>query len=149
MDEYTKNQSLINSIIGEGTRFRGDIELRGLLRIDGDFQGNIKADGRVLIGRLGRAQCLIEADTVVVGGILKGDIRAESKIVLLSTCMVIGDIRSPQIVVEEGVIIHGYCTVSRDAAVLAAAPSREDELFSVDWGNRINRTSVGVSNRLK
>ena len=111
MDEYTKNQSLINSIIGEGTRFRGDIELRGLLRIDGDFQGNIKADGRVLIGRLGRAQCLI--------------------------------------VVEEGVIIHGYCTVSRDAAVLAAAPSREDELFSVDWGNRINRTSVGVSNRLK
>lgn len=149
MDEYAKNQSLINSIIGEGTRFRGDIELRGLLRIDGDFQGNIKADGRVLIGRLGRAQCLIEADTVVVGGILKGDIRAESKIVLLSTSMVIGDIRSPQIVVEEGVIIHGYCTVSRDAAVLAAAPSREDELFSVDWGNRINRTSVGVSNRLK
>lgn len=149
MDEYTKNQSLINSIIGEGTRFRGDIELRGLLKIDGDFQGNIKADGRVLIGRLGRAQCLIEADTVVVGGILKGDIRAESKIVLLSTSMVIGDIRSPQIVVEEGVIIHGYCTVSRDAAVLAAAPSREDELFSVDWGNRINRTSVGASNRLK
>ena len=149
MDEYTKNQSLINSIIGEGTRFRGDIELRGLLRIDGDFQGNINPDGRVLIGRPGRAQCLIEADTVVVGGILKGDIRAESKIVLLSTAMVIGDIRSPQIIVEEGVIIHGYCTVSRDAAVLAAAPSREDELFSVDWGNRINRTSVTASNRLR
>lgn len=149
MDEYTKNQSRINSIIGEGTRFRGDIELQGLLRIDGDFQGNIKTDGRVLIGRPGRAQCLIEADTVVVGGILKGDIRAESKIVLLSTAMVIGDIRSPQIIVEEGVIIHGYCTVSRDAAVLAAAPSREDELFSVDWGNRINRTSVTASNRLR
>ena len=149
MDEYTKNQSRINSIIGEGTRFRGDIQLQGLLRIDGDFQGNIKTDGRVLIGRSGRAQCLIEADTVVVGGILKGDIRAESKIVLLSTAMVIGDIRSPQMIVEEGVIIHGYCTVSRDAAVLAAAPSREDELFSVDWGNRINRTSVTASNRLR
>lgn len=149
MDEYTKNQSRINSIIGEKTRFRGDIELQGLLRIDGDFQGNIKTDGRVLIGRSGRAQCLIEADTVVVGGILKGDIRAESKIVLLSTAMVIGDIRSPQIIVEEGVIIHGYCTVSRDAAVLAAAPSREDELFSVDWGNRISRTSVTASNRLR
>lgn len=149
MDEYTKNQSRINSIIGEGTRFRGDIQLQGLLRIDGDFQGNIKTDGRVLIGRSGRAQCLIEADTVVVGGILKGDIRAESKIVLLSTAMVIGDIRSPQMIVEEGVIIHGYCTVSRDSAVLAAAPSREDELFSVDWGNRINRTSVTASNRLR
>jgi hypothetical protein len=29
MDEITKTQSLINSIIGEGTRFRGDLDLQG------------------------------------------------------------------------------------------------------------------------
>ena len=144
MNEYTKSQAHINSIIGEGTRFQGDIELQGLLRIDGDFKGSIKTVGRVLIGRFGRVQCLIEADTVVVGGILKGDIRAESKVVLLSTAMMIGDIRSPQIIVEERAIIHGHCTVSRDAAVLAAAPSREDEQFSVDWGNRGNRSAAAA-----
>ena len=144
MNEYTKSQARINSIIGEGTRFQGDIELQGLLRIDGDFKGSIKTVGRVLIGRFGRVQCLIEADTVVVGGILKGDIRAESKVVLLSTAMMIGDIRSPQIIVEERAIIHGHCTVSRDAAALAAAPSREDEQFSVDWGNRGNRSAAAA-----
>ena len=145
MDEYTKNQALINSIIGEGTTFRGDIELKGLLRIDGDFEGNIKTDGRVLVGKSGRVRYLIEANTVVVGGIVKGDIKAESKVVLLSTCIVIGNIKSPQIIVEEDVLFHGHFTVSKDAGVLAAAPSPEDELFSVDWANRKNRPAVASS----
>ncbi|MCK5736372.1 MAG: polymer-forming cytoskeletal protein, partial [Spirochaetaceae bacterium] len=68
MDDYTKGQALINSIIGDGTRFRGDLDLKGLLRIDGDFEGNIRTEGRVLVGKGGRARCLIVADTVVVGG---------------------------------------------------------------------------------
>ncbi|MCG8452840.1 MAG: polymer-forming cytoskeletal protein [Spirochaetales bacterium] len=136
MDEYTKSQALINSIIGEGTRFRGDLDLKGLLRIDGDFEGNIRTDGRVLVGRGGRALCLIEADTVVIGGIVKGNITATSKVVLLSTSVVIGNIKTPELVVEEGVVVNGHCTVSQDARVLAAAPKGDEGSYSVDWGRR-------------
>ncbi|PIE04642.1 MAG: hypothetical protein CSA76_03215 [Spirochaetales bacterium] len=139
MDELVKTHALVNSIIGEGTRFRGDVEIAGLLRIDGDFEGSINASGRVLIGRNGRAKCLIAADTVVVGGVVLGDIKASSKIVLLSTCVVIGNISSPLLVVEEGVLLNGYCTVSRDERVLASAPAGDDGVFSVDWG----KTSPG------
>jgi cytoskeletal protein CcmA (bactofilin family) len=142
MDDYTKGQALINSIIGDGTRFRGDLDLKGLLRIDGDFEGNIRTTGRVLVGKGGRARCLIEADTVVVGGVVKGDIKAVTKVVLLSTCIMIGNIRSPRIIVEEGVLLHGHCTVSEDSSVLATAPTGEEALFSVDWG--VNQT-VAVS----
>jgi len=140
MDDYAKGHDLINSIIGDGTRFRGDLDLKGLLRIDGDFEGNIRTEGRVLIGRGGRARCLINADTVVVGGIVKGDIKASSKIVLLSTCIMIGNIRAPQIIVEEDVILHGFCTISEDSQVLAAAPAGEEALFSVDWGGSQAKT---------
>lgn len=140
MDDYTKGQALINSIIGDGTCFRGDLDLQGLLRIDGDFEGNIRTEGRILVGRGGRARCLIEADTVVVGGVVKGDIRAATKVVLLSTCIMIGNIRTPQLIVEEGVLLHGHCTVSEDTHVLASAPSGEEALFSVDWG--VNQTAV-------
>ena len=142
MDDYTKGQALINSIIGDGTRFRGDLDLKGLLRIDGDFEGNIRTTGRVLVGKGGRARCLIEADTVVIGGVVKGDIKAVTKVVLLSTCIMIGNIRSPRIIVEEGVLLHGHCTVSEDSSVLATAPTGEEALFSVDWG--VNQT-VAVS----
>lgn len=142
MDDYKKGQALINSIIGEGTRFRGDLDLRGLLRIDGDFEGNIRTEGRVLVGKGGRARCLIEADTVVVGGIVKGDIKASTKVVLLSTCIMMGNIRSPRIIVEEGVLMHGHCTVSEDTSILASAPSGEEALFSVDWGVAQNTAAI-------
>lgn len=142
MDDYTKTHALINSIIGEGTRFKGDLDLSGLLRIDGDFEGNIRTDGRVLVGRAGRARCLIEADTVVIGGILKGDVKASSKVVLLSTSVVIGNIRSPQLIVEEGVLLHGRCTVSEDPQVLASAPSGDESVFSVDWGEGSRNSPV-------
>lgn len=147
MDEYTKTQALINSIIGEGTRFRGNLDLSGLLRIDGDFEGNIRTDGRVLVGKAGRARCLIEADTVVIGGILKGDVIATSKVVLLSTSVVIGNIRSPQLIVEDGVLLHGRCTVSEDPQVLASAPTGDDGVFKVDWGedNRKKATAAAPS----
>ncbi len=139
MDDYIKTHALINSIIGEGTTFKGDLDLSGLLRIDGDFEGNIRTDGRVLLGKSGRARCLIEADTVVVGGILKGDVKASSKVVLLSTSIVIGNIRSPQLIVEEGVLLHGRCIVSDDPGILASAPAGDDGVFSVDWGEGSRR----------
>ncbi|MFW5686046.1 MAG: bactofilin family protein, partial [Spirochaetota bacterium] len=65
----TGDDSLINSIVGPGTFFRGHLELSGLLRIDGDFSGSVKTDGRVIVGQAGRADCAIEAATVVVGGL--------------------------------------------------------------------------------
>lgn len=131
---------LINSIIGEGTFIRGDIELQGLLRIDGDFEGNIKTDGRVLIGKSGRAKCHITANTVVLGGVLKGSIYADFKVVLLSTCVAIGSIVSPHIIIEEGVIFHGHCTVSNDTKVLTA-PEADSRLFSIDWSDRYSQSS--------
>jgi cytoskeletal protein CcmA (bactofilin family) len=101
----------INSLVGESTRFDGDISLKGLLRVDGDYRGCIEAADKVLIGRNGRAECSINAGTVVVGGILKGDIVSSEKVVILSSGMVIGNITTPRLVVEEGVILNGTCTV--------------------------------------
>jgi len=135
-NNYLENQTLVNTIIGNGTKFRGDLDLQGLLRIDGDFEGNIETNGRILVGKKGRAQCVFEAETVVVGGVVKGNIKAKRKVVLLSTCVMIGNINTPELIVEEGVLLHGHCNVSKDANVLASAPSREETRFIVDWGNR-------------
>lgn len=120
------NANVINSIIGNGTVFTGDLDLTGLLKIDGDFSGSIKAEGKVLIGYTGRAKCSIFAKTVVVGGVVKGDIYAEDRVVVLSTGMVIGNIRSPRLVMEEGVLFNGELTITQndaDKEELLKAPS--------------------------
>jgi cytoskeletal protein CcmA (bactofilin family) len=110
-DSQVIDDAFINSMIGEGTRLRGDLDLNGLLRIDGDFSGTIRTKGKVLVGRNGRAECTVYAGTVVVGGIVRGNLFATERIVVLSTGMVIGNINTPRLIVEEGVLLNGTCTV--------------------------------------
>ena len=120
---------VVNSIIGEGTRFSGEFDLEGLLRIDGDFQGGVRTKGRVLVGRNGRAECTIDAATVVIGGAFRGEIRASDRVVVLSTGLVLGSIETPRLVMEEGVLFNGTCSVepgfTRDAAADDAGAGAE------------------------
>ncbi|RLD32248.1 MAG: polymer-forming cytoskeletal family protein [Bacteroidetes bacterium] len=119
----------INSIVGDGTRFVGDLELNGLLRIDGDFIGNIRTDGKVLIGKNGRAECTITADTVVIGGVVKGDIVSKGKVVILSTGMLIGNVSTPRLISEDGVILNGLCMISSVEEVSVATGSNTSSIF--------------------
>ena len=83
------------------------------MRIDGDFSGTILTKGKVLIGKNGRAECTIRAGTVVIGGVIKGNIFAEENVIILSTGMIIGNINSPRLIAEEGVILNGNCLIKR------------------------------------
>lgn len=122
-DNQSPNASLLNSIIGEGTRFNGEFDLNGLLRIDGDFTGTIRTNGQIIVGLNGRAVCNLYADSVVIGGIVRGNVFTTDKVVILSTGMMIGNIRTPRLIVEEGVVYNGNCkiTAHQSDAVQAAA----------------------------
>jgi cytoskeletal protein CcmA (bactofilin family) len=119
-DSYSGDASLLNSIIGEGTRFRGEFDLSGLLRIDGDFSGTIRTKGKILIGQGGRAECNIYAETIVVGGLVRGNLFSTEKVVILSTGMMIGNICAPRLVVEEGVILNGNVRITGRSADTAS-----------------------------
>ena len=114
MNDINKKNSYINSLVGKGTRFDGELNLTGLLRIDGDFTGSINTEGKVLIGRSGRVKCSINAGSVIIGGVVRGNILSTGKVVVLSTGMVLGNIKAPCIIIEEGVIFNGKCHVLAD-----------------------------------
>ncbi len=115
-DTNVTDDAFINSIIGEGTRFKGEFDLNGLLRIDGDFTGVIRTRGKVLVGKNGRAECTLNAGTVVVGGVLRGEVFATEKVHILSTGLVLGNISTPRLIIEEGVIFNGSCRITAPAA---------------------------------
>ncbi len=110
-NSFVEDGAFVNSIVGEGTRLNGELDLNGLLRIDGDFTGTIKTNGKVLIGKNGRAKCTITASTVVVGGAVRGNIYSSEKVIILSSGIMIGNIYTPRLIVEEGVILDGNCTI--------------------------------------
>ncbi len=104
---------IVNSIIGEGSEFKGEFTINGLLRIDGKFRGTIETEGRVLIGQTGEAITDIKANVVVVGGKVKGNIYATEKVIMLSTGRVEGNIITPGLSMEEGVVFEGNCTINK------------------------------------
>lgn len=100
---------LINSLIGEHTKLKGEFELKGVLRIDGIFYGNIAGEGKVLIGENGESNGDITASVVIVGGKVKGNVIATEMISILSTGTLIGNIKTPRLIGEEGMVLDGNC----------------------------------------
>ncbi|NIZ40658.1 polymer-forming cytoskeletal protein [Entomospira entomophila] len=129
----------VNSIIGEGSTFSGTIELTGLLRVDGDFSGSIRRADKVLISRTGRLKSSIHSRVVVVGGAVHGDITADERVTVLSTAIVLGSIKAPILLVEEGALVHGFCYASDEIRHQEQVVGRLDveskvnTLFTVDW----------------
>jgi cytoskeletal protein CcmA (bactofilin family) len=106
--------NLVNSIIGEGSEFKGEFKINGLLRIDGKFQGTIETEGKVLIGQTGEAVTDIRARLIVIGGTVRGNIYATERVILLSSGTVKGNIITPGLIMEEGVVFEGNCVINKN-----------------------------------
>ena len=104
---------IVSNIISETTKLKGNFELDNVLRIDGEFSGNIKSSSKVLVGEKGKAFCNIEADAIEIGGIWEGIAKAKSWIKVYSTGKVKGSIEAPRIIIEEGVILNGSIKVTK------------------------------------
>ena len=102
----------VNTIVGPGALITGNVTVSGFLRIDGDIDGNIQTQGRVIIGEEARIRGNIRAASVSVGGIVQGDIIATDYVIILSSGMVIGSILTKKLRVDDDVILHGFCSAT-------------------------------------
>ncbi|MBQ9238507.1 MAG: polymer-forming cytoskeletal protein [Treponema sp.] len=99
----------INTIIGEGSAVKGDVQVNGFVCIYGDIAGDVATDGAILIGEKARVRGNISAASVTVNGIVLGNISAHEHIELLGSSAVIGDIIARHVRIEDKVIFHGRC----------------------------------------
>lgn len=106
---FTSDDISINTLIGPGSFVSGDIKINGFIRIDGDIKGKIESSSNIIIGERAKIQGNITASSIVVGGIVLGDITAPKGIKLLSTSVVIGDIMTKSIQIEDDAIFNGHC----------------------------------------
>ena len=104
----------INTILGHGSAITGNIKINGFVRIDGDIDGNLETDGNIIIGENARMRGNVKAKSVIVGGIVLGNIEASQSIKVLATSAVIGDIVSHKVQVEQNAIIHGHFISIKD-----------------------------------
>jgi cytoskeletal protein CcmA (bactofilin family) len=99
----------INTLIGQGSFVSGNLKINGFIRIDGDVNGHIETQINVIIGDSARIKGNINAKSIVIGGIVLGDITAPKGIKLLSNSVVIGDLITQNLQIEDNVIFNGHC----------------------------------------
>jgi cytoskeletal protein CcmA (bactofilin family) len=115
----------VNTIVGKGATFDGLLEISGGLRVDGNVKGKIASADVVLIGPSGSVDADIEAKEVIIGGIVRGNIKAPDKVELQAKSQVDGDIITYSLVVEQGALFHGNCQMKKNAPV---APQKSPPL---------------------
>ncbi len=101
-----------NCVIGEGSIFDGRFYVNGSILIEGEFQGDIKTDDQLVVGPTGKVKTDIVARRVTVAGTLIGNIVASEEVSLLHTGKVLGNITTPKLSVEPGVITEGKVTIT-------------------------------------
>lgn len=97
------------TFLGRGVDFKGVIRFDGTVRIDGQLDGEIHAKGTLIIGEHAIIKGIIVAGTVICGGKVQATITATEKVQLLKTGVLIGDVRTALLSMEEGAHHHGMC----------------------------------------
>jgi cytoskeletal protein CcmA (bactofilin family) len=95
------------SIIAAGLIIEGKIEGAGHVRIAGDFKGDVNVQGNLTIEAGAHLTGGVKADTVVVGGQLDGNIDAASRVELLSTGVLNGELKAGSLTVAAGSRMRG------------------------------------------
>jgi cytoskeletal protein CcmA (bactofilin family) len=97
--------------------------------LNGRFSGEIVSNDRLMVGEKGIVRASIRAGVVLIEGEVVGNISATERVELHGKARVYGDIESPVVVVEAGVLFEGHCRMTKARPVEVAQPRARD--FSV------------------
>jgi cytoskeletal protein CcmA (bactofilin family) len=110
------------SIIGTGMRVVGDITADGVVKIEGTVVGTVRALRQVLVGKGGEVEGDVISREAIIGGEVRGSIRADERIEIQSTSVVHGDVAAKRLLVQEGGEINGVVRMGESAVEEEAAP---------------------------
>lgn len=103
--------------IGKSLQAKGELTGQEDLAIEGKVEGKIALKGySVTIGQTGRVSGEILAKSVVVAGLLNGNISAEETVEVAATGTMMGDIRAPRVVLADGAKFKGSIDMDVKAA---------------------------------
>jgi cytoskeletal protein CcmA (bactofilin family) len=105
----------IKAFLGEGTNFKGILTFEGTVRIDGQMEGEVYTKDTLIVGESAVVNAEINVNNVAISGVVKGNINATGKIEVHRPGKLFGNVKTPSLFIEEGVIFEGNCSMTGDA----------------------------------
>ena len=110
-NKSTMDTSSQQNVIAQGTKIVGDIESKGPFRIDGTIQGNIKTDGKVVVGKSGNIKGTLQAINVDIEGQFSGKLILKGTLSLKSSARIEGEVQVNKLAVEPGASFNATCSM--------------------------------------
>ena len=102
------------TFISDGTQLQGEIKVENDLRVEGFIKGSVTVGGTLVLGPTGRVEGEVLARSATVAGQIVGNLRGQDKIVLETKSSLIGDLQTRELVINEGAIFQGNCSMQPD-----------------------------------
>ena len=110
----------ITTLLGRGASFEGKLTFEGTVRIGGRFKGEVFSDDVLVIGEGAIVEAEIDVGEIIVQGTVLGNIKAKRAIEVHAPGRIKGDIHTPSLQIDKGVMFEGRSFM--EGAVKAPAP---------------------------
>jgi cytoskeletal protein CcmA (bactofilin family) len=107
----SKGSGELNGFLDRGATFKGELEFEDTMRIDGRFNGKIMSKNELIVGESAHIEGDVHVGRIAISGTVVGRIVAEQRVEIHRNGKVFSDIDTPALVIEEGAIFQGNCTM--------------------------------------
>lgn len=128
----------LSGFVGHGTTLTGETEFHAMLRVDGHLVGSVSSEaGTLIVGNNGQVDANVSVAAAMISGSVNGDIVASEKLQLGRTARVMGNIQSPRLIIEEGAILEGSCSMikaretQQQGAGTSSSQYEEEEVIAI------------------
>ena len=107
----SKNATASMTFISEGTQITGEMSVEHDLRVEGVVKGAVSVGGTLVLGPTGRIEGDVGARSATLAGNVTGNIHTQEKLVLEGKSVLLGDLQTRELIIQEGAIFQGKCAM--------------------------------------
>ena len=117
----------ITTLLGRGATFEGKLTFEGTVRIDGRFTGEVFTDDTLVIGEGAHVEASLDVGEVIIQGTVVGNITAKRSIEIHAPGRVKGDLHTPILQIDKGVMFEGRSFMEQAVGNRAPAAAAQQQ----------------------
>ncbi|MGH9942166.1 MAG: bactofilin family protein [Pyrinomonadaceae bacterium] len=138
---------VIGGFVGATTALTGEANFKGMLRVDGHLSGRVNSEkGTLIVSGGGKVDAEVNVAVAKINGTVNGNVNTTERLELGRTARVVGNIQTPELVIEQGAIFEGSCHMMQRSASVAAAPQPAQQSQPPQQRPAPEKSPAGVGN---
>lgn len=110
--------------LGADAEVTGKLSFVSPTRIEGKLKGEVRSSDLLVVGPQAVVEASVCADTLVVLGEVRGEVRGASRVEICAGGRLFGDIETRAVVVQEGAVFEGTCRMGQGTPAVRHGPPR-------------------------